>query len=69
MNDATLLELADRWDKESETPETTDGSDEAKVPNAVDQGHRECKRECADTLRTLIEILGTPVGMTSRSQA
>lgn len=58
MKDAVLLELAARWDREAETPETQDGAEEAKIGNAKAQGERECRRECADTLRILIRMLG-----------
>lgn len=59
MKDAILLELADRWDRQATDnvfPE--DGSDAAIKANGIAQGRRECKRECADTIRTLIEMLG-----------
>jgi hypothetical protein len=59
MKDAILIELAARWELEAKTPEAIDGSDSAKEANAKAQGHRECKRECADVLRTLVSILGT----------
>ena len=58
MKDAVLLELAERWEREAVEPDCQDGSDEAKIPNAKAQERRECKRECADTLRTLVDMLG-----------
>jgi len=58
MKDAILLELANRWEQEAKTPECLDGSPEADIRNAVSKGHRECKRECADTVRTLVSLLG-----------
>ena len=58
MKDAILLELASRWEQESKTPECQDGSPEAEISNAKSSGRRECKRECADTLRTLISMIG-----------
>jgi hypothetical protein len=58
MKDTVLLELATRWENDAKPPEVQDGADEAKIRNAIDKGHRECKRECADTLRTLVKILG-----------
>lgn len=58
MKDSILLELAARWERDAKTPEITDGSQEAAIENAVARGHRECKRECADTIRTLISVLG-----------
>jgi hypothetical protein len=57
MKDAILLELADRWDREAK------GTGEAIDANAVEYNIRqsaygECQRECADTIRTLISMLG-----------
>jgi hypothetical protein len=58
MKDAILLELAERWERDAVPPQCSDGSPEAAIGNAVDKGQREAKRECADTLRTLVSILG-----------
>lgn len=58
MNDAILLELATRWEREAKTPEVQNGAEEFKLHNAKEQGERECKRACADTLRMLVGILG-----------
>ncbi len=58
MNDAVLLELAKRWEDDAKPQVAIDGSSGAEIQNAVDRGHRECKRECADTLRSLVELLG-----------
>jgi hypothetical protein len=58
MKKEVLLELAARWERDAETPETQDGSDEAKIPNAKAAGRREGLRECADGLRSLVELLG-----------
>lgn len=58
MKDAVLLELAERWEREAVTPDNQDGSPEAERENAIDQGNRGAKRECADTLRTLVDMLG-----------
>lgn len=59
MNDSVLIELARRWESDAEIPNAMDGSDEAKVPNAIAQGERQAKRECADTLRVLVSMLGS----------
>lgn len=67
MKDAILLELATRWEREAKTPEIENGSDEAKIPNAVARGHRECKRECADALRMLVSVIGDGVGFCQKS--
>lgn len=60
MKDVILLELANRWEIEAISPSVVDGNPEAKIPNAIAQGHREAKRECADTLRVLIGMIGDP---------
>lgn len=58
MKDAILIELAARWDRDAVSPQCDDGSEEAKVANAVRRGERQAKRECADTIRTLVQMLG-----------
>ena len=58
MKDDILLELASRWEREANDNIPVDGSPEAAISNAVERGHRECKRECADTIRTLVSVLG-----------
>jgi hypothetical protein len=58
MKDAVLLELATKWEHDAKTPERRDGSEEAVIPNAVEKGRREGKRECADALRMLVDMLG-----------
>lgn len=58
MNKCVLLELAKRWEQDAQTAEVLNGSPEAIESNAVQKGHRECKRECADTLRILVNMLG-----------
>lgn len=59
MKDAILLELARRWEIDAAPPEFEEGgSPEAERNSAGRRGMREAKRECADTLRTLISVLG-----------
>lgn len=58
MKDSILLELAHRWERDAQEPRAVNGSDEARIPNAVAQGERQAKRECADALRTLVQLLG-----------
>lgn len=60
MKDQVLLVLAERWIRDATEPATQDGSPEAQVRNAVEQGQREAKRECADTLRVLVKMLRNP---------
>lgn len=58
MNEAVLIELARRWDLDAKEPQAMDGSESAKIPNAIAQGERQAKRECADALRMLVDMLG-----------
>ncbi len=58
MKDAILIELAEKWEYDGKTPENEDGSDSAKISNERKKASRECKRECADTLRVLVDLLG-----------
>ncbi len=58
MKDEVLMELVKRWERESVEPQTMDGSESAKILNAVARGERQAKRECADALRLLVQLLG-----------
>ena len=58
MKDAVILELARRWETDAVEPEVQDGSEEAKIGNAIAKGERQTKRECADALRMLVSMLG-----------
>ena len=58
MNEVVLLELANRWERDAYEPACENGSDEAKIGNAIERGKRESKRECADMLKMLISLLG-----------
>ena len=58
MRNVVLLELAKRWNTEAVPPKAQDGAPEAHLGNAVDAAVRETKRECADTLIMLTQILG-----------
>jgi len=60
MKKEILEELADRWERDSRPPEAVpdDGSEQTAVENAMKQGVRAGKRECAADLRTLIGLLG-----------
>lgn len=53
MNDNVLLELANRWRDDASNLNDTG------VVDLKTLGHREAKRECADTLRMLVSILGS----------
>lgn len=59
MKDTVILELAARFDRDGTPPLAVDGSEEAKISNAYDQGLREGKRNCADAIRELVKLLGT----------
>lgn len=56
MKNEILLELARRWEAEAEVPVVEENHDDNGVSHAKAQGYRECKRECADTIKTLISI-------------
>ena len=58
MKDAILIELAARWDRDAIAPQRESGYEDAKIGNAVSKGERQAKRECADTIRTLVQMLG-----------
>lgn len=58
MKDSILVELAARWDRDAANPHVEDGSEEAKIRNAISRGERQAKRECADTIRALVQMLG-----------
>lgn len=58
MNPLILLELAARWEFDAKTPDCQDGSAEAETPNGIASGIRQGKRECADGLRLLVNLLG-----------
>lgn len=59
MKNAVLNELISRWECESRGNQTEDGSDsdDAKISRAKNAAYCECKRECADALRTLMRML------------
>jgi len=60
MKDVILQELVKRWDQDANfergnvaVPDT----EEQKIKEYIAEGIRRGKRECADGLRTLIEVL------------
>ena len=57
MRNIVLVELARRWREDAEPPKTEAGSQEAEISNAMAAASRETKRECADTLLTLIDVM------------
>lgn len=58
MNESVLYELAHKWDRDAKTPECQDGSPDAQRSNDIAEGIRKGKRECADCLRSLIQLIG-----------
>ena len=58
MNSQILIALANKWKREANAPQTEDGSESAAIGNAVRNGHRQQKRECAEQLMKLVELLG-----------
>jgi hypothetical protein len=59
MNESILIEIAQKWVDDAQEPECVNGAEEAKIGNAIEQGRRNGKRECADQLRQLIDLLGS----------
>ena len=57
MKSSILLELAKRWEQDAVDPQLQDGAP-AQFGNAVAKGERQAKRECADALKMLVQILG-----------
>ena len=58
MKDAVLLELARRFESDAREPVCEDGSPEAQRRNDTEKGRRAGKREAAEMLRALIQLLG-----------
>ena len=61
MKDTILMELAARWKHEAKAPECEDGGTQAVINNAIGKGARDAKRECAEKLEALVNILGDAV--------
>jgi len=67
MKDAILIELAERWERETHNGllnAEREVGPAGDVQAAKDTGRRETLRECADTLRTLIGMLGNEADFT-----
>ncbi len=58
MNKEILIAMAEKWEREAQPPQCEDGSDSAKYSNALAEGTRRGKLECAKKLRELIALLG-----------
>ena len=63
MKNEILIELARRWENMAHPPNVVDEKESAVSPSdwrreGMEAGERQTLRMCADTLRTLIEILG-----------
>lgn len=58
MNAAVLLELSRCWKRNARAPDVESGGKDAKVPSTIARGERQALRACADTLRTLVQMLG-----------
>lgn len=57
MTKDILVELANRWERDSKiNDKCIDDSEEGKAIEASLSGRRECKAECAHTLRMVIDI-------------
>lgn len=58
MKDTVLIELANRWKADVQADAQTPADEENELGNAKAKGMRETKRECADTLIALVQMLG-----------
>ncbi len=60
MKDAILIELVNRWQSEAstKTDACVEDSPSGMALEAAQKAERETLRRCADTLRTLIGLLG-----------
>jgi hypothetical protein len=61
MKDAVLLELAARWERDAQPPKEVvaiDESEAGKIAHAKVEIEREILRACADTLRSLVKLIG-----------
>ena len=62
MKKAILLEIAARWERDAQVHFNGDkwsrveSSEAEELARAVEQGRRECKRECADLIRMLVDV-------------
>lgn len=55
MKNEILMEIAKVWTANAKCPDVLDGDESSKESNAYHRGVREAKRECADTLKMLVE--------------
>lgn len=58
MKKEVLLELAEKWEREAREPKITNAHPDHEMDNIKAAVRRETKRECADTLRMLVQLLG-----------
>ena len=58
MKDAVLKELATKWLRDAKPPEIMDGSEDAKLGNALAKGIRIGLEKCAGDLLSIIKLLG-----------
>lgn len=58
MRDSVILELAEKWEREAREPLCQNGSEEAKIPNAIADGERRAQLKCANDIRALIALIG-----------
>jgi hypothetical protein len=57
MKNETLTELVEKWKRLAEAPDVRDGSPEAEIGNAKDDGRRDGYLRAAGDLRALINLL------------
>lgn len=58
MKNEIILALAEKLEKESIAPDCADGSPEAQLGNARDDGYRKGLKDAADRMKELVRLLG-----------
>ena len=67
MKEQILTALAEKWERDAAPPNCEDGSESAKISNAIAYGFRKGQAQCADHLRQLIKLLGEDDGFDGRA--
>lgn len=60
MGPLPIEQMRAKRKRDAREPDVLDGSPDAQIENAKERGRRETLRECADTLRMLVDVLGSP---------
>ena len=57
MREETLVDLIRKWEEQAKDPKCEDGSDDAKISNAIDHGKRVGLATASLELRQLISLM------------